>query len=749
MKIRIIKWAFVCAAFVCSSASFGQSDNFWTSVQETRVSSLDKEFRNSMPSHYELFELDVDAFAQIASMAPTRKSNHTSNTFLSLPSNNGKAMTYRVLEASVLSDGLKAQFPNIQSYVAQGIEDPSSVARFSVSPIGVHVMISSPKHKTIYIDPYTKDKRFYIHYSKDAVPTNPDSFECHVENTVSTYVEDSENGNRNADDGMLRTFRLALACTGEYAIFHLNNQGIDPGEPDSVKKAAVLSAMNVSMTRVNGVFERDVALTMEIIPNNTDIIFLDPATDGYTNNDPFALLGENQSKCDAVIGNANYDIGHVFSTQGGGVAQLNSPCVSGAKAQGVTGINNPIGDFYDIDYVAHEMGHQYGANHPQNNNCQRSSVSIEPGSASTIMGYAGICAPNVQSNSDDYFNGVSIIEMWNNISAGNSTCAEQTDTNNEPPVINNGGGFFIPLSTPFVLRGDATDPDAEDILTYCWEQIDATPAPMPPVSTSTVGPLFRSLDPSESPDRYMPKLETVLLGSTSTTWEVVPSVQRSMGFRLTVRDNVVNGGASASTVTGVTTIDGTGPFVVTSQTSAEDWALGSTQTVTWDVANTDAAPISTTAVDILLSVDGGLNFEYTIAEDVSNNGSHTLTVPNVPNTSEARLMVAARDNLFYNVNAVEFVISGTAATEDFTLENLAVWPNPTSGNLSVSFIAVDEKVAIDLYDIRGRKVSSNTFNSGSGAVFNETLNYNNLQTGMYFVRITNGSAVATQKIILQ
>lgn len=749
MKNRFMKMIYVCAFLLVAQSILGQTDGLWKSVKETRVNSMEKEFRNSTPDQYQLFELNTEVFGQLAETAPSRKSNNSSNTLLSIPSMDGKIATYRVLEASVFSDELKAQFPNIKSYVAQGIDDPSSIARFSVSPIGVHIMISSPKHKTIYIDPYTKDKQFYIHYSKDAVPSDPNSFECHVDNTVSTYIEKQGTQYRNANDGKLRTFRLALACTGEYSIFHLNNQGIDPGEPDSVKKAAVLSAMNVSMTRVNGVFERDVALTMELISNNTDIIFLNPATDGYTNNDPFALLGENQAKCDGVIGNANYDIGHVFSTQGGGVAQLNSPCVSGSKAQGVTGINNPIGDFYDIDYVAHEMGHQYGANHPQNNNCQRSQVSIEPGSASTIMGYAGICAPNVQNNSDDYFNGVSIIEMWNNISTGASTCAQQTDTNNEPPVITSSGGFFIPLSTPFILKGEATDPDAGNVLTYCWEQIDVTPAPMPPVSTSTAGPLFRSLDPTESPDRYMPKLATVIGGATSSTWEVVPSVQRSMGFRLTVRDNVLNGGASASAVTGVTTIDGTGPFVVTSQSSAEDWEIGTTQTVTWDVANTDAAPISASEIDILVSIDGGVNFDYIVAENVPNTGSYTLTVPNIPNTSEARLMVAASDNLFYNVNIINFIISGIAGINDISLENLAVWPNPTQGSLSVSFTAVNEKVTVDLIDIRGRKVSTSAFATSPGSIFNETLNYESLQAGMYFVRITNGNSSATKKIVIQ
>src|SRR5690606_12866612 len=113
---------------------------------------------------------------------------------------------------------------------------------------------------------------------------------------------------RNADDGLLRTYRLALACTGEYSTFHLNNQGIDPGEPDAVKKAAVLSAMNTAMTRVNGIYERDAAITMVIIANNTDIIYLNAGTDPYTNNNGSTMLNQNQTTLDNVIGTANYDI---------------------------------------------------------------------------------------------------------------------------------------------------------------------------------------------------------------------------------------------------------------------------------------------------------------------------------------------------------------------------------------------------------------------------------------------------------
>ena len=269
----------------------------------------------------------------------------------------------------------------------------------------------------------------------------------------------------NANDGMLRTFRLAIATTGEYSQYHLSRQGISDQATDAEKKVAVLSAITATMTIVNAIFERDVALTMKLVESNDQVIFLDPDTDGMTNDDGSVLIDESQSIIDAIIGNANYDIGHTFSTQGGGLAQLNSPCISNSKAKGVTGINNPIGDSYAIDYVVHEMGHQFGAHHTFNSaagNCgdgnRNDATAVEPGSGSTIMAYAGLCAPeNVQSKSDSYFHLVSIKEIWGNIKLGNSDCAQLTSTGNNPPVLETVPDYTIPISTPFVLDVAASD----------------------------------------------------------------------------------------------------------------------------------------------------------------------------------------------------------------------------------------------------------------------------------------------------
>ena len=365
---------------------------------------------------------------------------------------------------------------------------------------------------------------------------------------------------------------------------------------------------------------------------------------------------------DAVIGSANYDIGHVFGTNSGGLAGLGVVCSNGQKARGVTGSGAPIGDAFDIDYVAHEMGHQFGCAHTFNNSCggnRNDATAMEPGSGSSIMAYAGICPSNVQNNSDDHFHSVSITEMWNRIQS-TASCATTTSTGNNAPVIVESEDYSIPKSTPFVLRGIASDEDSEDVLSYNWEQTDNEVASMPPSSTSTVGPAFRSNSSISSPNRYMPSLPTVIGGNISNTWEVVPSVAREMNFSLVVRDNAVGGGNSARDDIKVTTIDIT-PFTVDGPSTNEEWLVGANKTINWVVGATNQAPVNSQNVTILLSTDGGVSFPIVLLENTTNNGSADIVVPNNV-TNSARIMVAATDNIFYNVNTSNFTISSSDPT---------------------------------------------------------------------------------------
>jgi hypothetical protein len=485
---------------------------------------------------------------------------------------------------------------------------------------------------------------------------------------------------------------MALACTGEYAQFHLgaSQQNIPDSATEQVKKAAVLSAMNTSMTRINGVFEREVAVKLELVGNNDALIFLDPNTDGMSDADPDTLLSENQSICDNLIGTNNYDIGHVFSTSGGslsGVAVLGSACLSGQKARGVTGLGSPVGDIYDIDLVIHELGHQFGATHTQNNSCNRTeNTAVEPGSGSTIMGYAGICSPNIQSgnpdgNSDDYFHTISINQILNLLNTS-ANCATLTDTNNTAPTADAGTDYSIPKSTPFKLTGIATDVDGTSSLTYNWEQIDSETGTMPPLSTNARGPVFRSLPSKDVPTRYFPDLTTIVAGNTATTWEVLPAVERELNFAFTVRDNNPGGGSTARADMKVD-ITNTDPFTITAPNTSVSWDTGTTQTITWNKGQTDSAPINCTLVNIKLSIDGGVTFPITLKSSTPNDGSEEILIPDNA-TNLARIMVEAVDNIFYNVNATNFTIRSSAST--FVMNNttgLKIACN--SGNENVTY----------------------------------------------------------------
>lgn len=719
--------------------------DLWKTASLNETESKVKVFRNTVPQEFKLFTLNPVEFNNLLAAAPQRFTTQ-SNTIIEFPTNNGEIQKFRVYEASVLDALLQAQYPTIRSYTAQGIDDPSAIARFSYSDSGLNAMISSANYGTIYIDPYTKDLNQYISYASNSLPEDSRSFECLVQDTLQDEVVLSP---LNADDGKLRTYRLALACTGEYAQYHLNNQGIPSSATDAVKKAAVLTAMNTAMTRINGVFEKEVALTMVIIPNNTEIIFLNAGSDPYTNNNGGVMLGQNQSTINSIIGVANYDIGHVFSTGGGGIASLGSVCGS-SKAQGVTGLPQPIGDDFYINFVIHEMGHQFRANHTQNNSCQRNNAtSMEPGSASTIMGYAGICSPNVQSDSDAYFHAISIQEMWGFISIlGGSSCPIETDTGNAPPIADAGLDYTIPRTTPFILKGLATDPDTEDVLSHNWEQMDQQIGTMPPQSTSTFGPMFRSEIALNSPNRYMPKLSTVLNGQTQTTWEVVPSVSRTMKFRYTVRDNVAGGSSSASDNT-IITVDGdSGPFVVTSQNSSTTWSPQSSETITWDVAGTDVAPVDSPTVDILFSNNGGQTYDVVIAEDIPNNGSAAISAPNL-NTTSGRFMIISSNNIFYDINGGVITIEGVLALNENSFENFALWPNPSNGSINLVLTPFSNgEIKVSLYDIRGSLVYNKGFET-NGSLFEKALTFNGLNTGIYFIKVSNNGISKTTKLIIK
>jgi subtilisin-like proprotein convertase family protein len=669
----------ICAILIFSS-SFGQG-SLWNKTSENRVRNLSKMERASMPKEYQLFSLDFDNLKERLQEAPSENSG-SSNLIIEFPNQNGEYTSYKIFYAPIMEAGLANRYPDIKSYIGISVDGTSSI-RFSTTIFGLHVIALTGKSGTYYIDTYTKNLENYIVYGRSNISSN---------NAFSCLVKEDELAPRLlettvvlANDGKFRQYRLAMACTIEYASFHINAAGLGAGTL-AQKKAAVLAAMNVTMTRVNGLYERDMSLRMNLVANNDLVIFVD--SDDFTNDTAGSLINESQAEIDAAIGPSNYDIGHTVSTGGGGLAQLNSPC-TGNKARGITGSPSPVGDPFDIDYVAHEMGHQFGATHTFNNSCggnRSGGTAVEPGSGNTIMGYAGICAPDVQNNSDAHFHTVSLNQMMA-FTIGTGNCAPNASNGNTPPVVNAGVDRTIPKGTPFILFPQSVTDANGDSLTYCWEQTDTAIATQPPTASNTSGPSFRSNPPVTAPERYMPALATVVAGNLSSTWEVVSTAARSYNFALTVRDNrMPNGGQTTRDNVLVTASNTVGPFSVNSQNTTEAWAQGSTQTITW-IRN--GAETLSANVDIYLSTDGGVTFPTLLTPSgVPNSGSATITVPNVV-TQTARIMVRAKENIYYAVNSrnilIGYSITNTCTTYPF---NTAFSPTDGSSSYTIKTITV-------------------------------------------------------------
>ncbi|MES2734082.1 MAG: zinc-dependent metalloprotease family protein [Bacteroidota bacterium] len=681
------------------SPSFAQVPNYWTPKNSNEVSTQTLS-GSRVPVSAKLFNLDLAGFKTHISKAPSRENTTgRADIIVAFPNAAGIMERFSLVEASILHPDLAAKYPGIQSYAGQGIDDPAATIRFSVSQLGLHGMVLSAEKSTYFIDPYTIDKKTYAVYVRPHLRDGTQAFKCLTLQADNELSQSQASPTGRTNDKKLRRYRLALSCNAEYG-----NLFAGAGT-DAQKKANILAQMNVTMTRVNGVYERDLAITMQIVPNNTAIIYY-----GSTSTDPWSseFNTKTQQVIDAAIGNANYDIGHNFNTSGGGNAGcIGCVCKTGSKGSGYTGRADPTGDAFDIDYVAHEMGHQFGGYHTMNT-CSRSgsgTTEVEPASGSSIMGYAGICPTNIQANSDDYFHYVNIRDISANVQTGvSSACAQIVAITNNPPTANAGLDYTIPKSTAFVLKGQGSDPDG-DVLTYTWEENDPEQAPGAgsPVATWTKGPMFRSRKGTTSPDRYMPQLSDVIAGNLAPTWEVIPSVARTLKFALTVRDNKAGGGQTSDDLMTVTVNGTAGPFVVTAPNTNVTWSVGQAQTVTWNVASTNVAPVSAANVNILLSTNGGLTYPVTLVANTPNDGSQAITVPNNVSTT-CRVKVEAAANIFYDISNVNFVISGAVACTATVPTGLAA-SNVTTNGATLTWNAV----AGATYDLQYRQTGAATW----------------------------------------
>jgi hypothetical protein len=609
------------------------------------------------PLKYTMSVINLDAMKAALFAAP-REFTHEGNTnpaIITLPMPDGTFQRFAVVESSIMEAPLAAKFPELRTYAARGIDDPSATGRLDITPAGFHGQILSGKGK-FYIDPVSRnDTTHYAAYDRgDLAPKGPTSCTVldefglpHVlKRPATTPIAALNFGTQ------LSRYRLAMAADGEYTQFQGGTV------------AAGLAAVVTTTNRVSGIYERDLAVRFILVANNDLIIYTNPSTDPYNNNPNSTMLNQNQTTLTNVIGSANYDIGHVVGTGEGGIAQLACVCSSSSKAKGSSGQPNPVGDGFDVDYVAHEMGHQFNGNHTFNACSTAGERPVEPGSGITIMGYAGICGTgnDLAPHSIPNFHISNILnEMRPFITGTGNSCATIIPLGNGIPNVDAGNNYTIPISTPFMLTpANASDPD-NDTLTYQWEQIDSSSSAVQGsngiFADTGVNPIIVSDTDTTNPIRIIPALPNLLAG-TVRKGETLPTKARTLHMRCTVRDG--KGGLFSDTMN-VTSATTAGPFTVTAPTIGASLQAGVAQTVTWNVAGTTASPVNAANVRIDLSIDGGVTWTTNLVASTPNSGSASVVLPNTPTTT-ARIRVMPVDNIFFNI------------TKNFTITAAAIQP---------------------------------------------------------------------------
>lgn len=764
-----------------ATLGFSQTDKFW-SVNNISPASIitDKAVaRQSFPKEFKLFNANIGSLRQeLFSVVDNRGGKHT--TVISLPNASGQLEQFEVVEASNFEPELQARFPEIRAFSGRGITDKYATLKLSISPQGIQTMVFRTDKENEFIEPYSFDHSVYAVF-KSQRERGKLAWTCSTEdkNTFSDLNKKVGNSNTpTSNTGELKTMRLAQSCNGEYSNFF--------GAFNASQVGLVLAAFNATLTRCNGCYEKDLALHLNLIPQTTDIIYYDPSSDPYTTLGQWNL--QLQIVCTTIIGEANYDIGHMFGASGGGgnAGCIGCVCVSppvngsgvpigNGKGAGITSPADgiPMGDNFDIDYVAHEVGHQLGGNHTFSHSNEGTGRNKEVGSGITIMGYAGITSYDPAPHSIDIFHETSIEQIQANLATKSCPITTNISANNATPVVAPVSNYTIPISTPFALTGSATDANG-DPLTYCWEQDDngagQTGANSVAYAAKPSGPNWLTLPATTTGTRLMPRLSTILAGLQLTppfpggdaicNIEALSSVSRTLNFRLTVRDNhpfsstpPIAVAQTAFTNMTVTVTNTSGPFQVTSPNTAVSWPGGSSQTITWDVNNTTAAPVSCANVKISLSTDGGQTFPTVLAASTPNDGSEILTIPATP-SSTARIKIEAVGNIFFDISNANFNIIASNPTFEFV---------PNAGT-SVACGSASAAITLQTTSVLGFVTPINLVATGNPAGTNVTYsvnpvtpgnstvvtlnNMNILGPGTYNVTITGTAGSEVKSIVL-
>ncbi|MCP3688195.1 MAG: hypothetical protein GY784_07255, partial [Gammaproteobacteria bacterium] len=607
------------------------------------------------------FSSDDDALRRFLDQVPVQHSGQSLQIELPMP--DGSNGIFEIFESSIMAEELAAKYPQIKSYKVRGVDDPGASGRVDISPAGFRGMIFTSQG-LVFIDPESgsssSSSQRYKSRRVEGMGAGK-GFSCasgdaNLPNSVLTSNKIS-----NRTEGGLLKFDLALSATREFVIAIYGSDLSDV----SAARAAALAEMNTAITRVNEIFERDFGITLELISENDELIEVTD-TGAFTNGNANLMLSENQTWVDGRIASSSYDIGHVLGAGRNGIAFTRVVCNDPNKAMGVTGYSGSSNDSFYLDFLAHELAHQFGANHSFNGtsgSCfsnRDPGTAYEPGSGTTIMSYAGSCgAEAIQFDGDATFHAGSIAEV-NSFVSGIS-CFDINSYGNNDPTANAGANHNIPVDTAFVLEGSGVDVDG-NTLSYQWDQMDAGRA----TTSGSLGDdfgdnaLFRSYVPQDSPGRHFPALGTQL-DNLSDWSEALPCTERELNFRLTVRDGT-SGQATDDVVLSVD--DSSGPFQITSHNSGGTIYTNSGRvTLQWDVANTDNAIVNCTAVDIDLLTFASDHSTYAVnplVRGTINDGLASVSIPNQSST-QARFRVSCSNNIFYDISDHDLTIRGSGA----------------------------------------------------------------------------------------
>lgn len=732
------------------------AENIWQRFDGNRVPTVGRQVL--VPDQYLIYALNQQALSHLLNAASADPENTVS---IVLPGPDGGTRVFKIWKTPVMAPALQARYPGIQTFTAIAADNPAVSAKIEWSATGFHAMIFDADH-TYFIDPYsdTLDGYYSVYYKKDYWRQEALKMNCTV---TSEYPDIPGGGIRDQINEELpgialrqhgsikKTYRLALSCTGEYAL------AVGGSSPS---KNRVFSVMATTINRVNGIYERELSITLEIIENNDTLLYLNPATDPFTaNNNGDLLLDQNQSNTNMLIGNEAYDIGHIFSTGGGGIASLESICAPTRKAMGVTGSLNPVGDPFDVDYVAHEMGHQFGANHTFNycSGNESQSTAFEPGGGSTIMSYAGICGTinNLQKNSDAYFHAASLDEISRFVTlgsggAGGPFCGLSSGGNPPPVLPSIARAYYIPYQTPFELDAPA-EPATENLL-YCWEQwnLGDYMKNESAGSSFTMGPSLRSFHPEFQKTRVFPLIDSLLDNKIAYKGERLSNVNRLLKFKLTLR-NLWNGWGAFDISEGTVDLNvvNTGtPFrVIFPDLGSDTLSPNTLQRITWDVARTNIAPINCSQVSIYLSIDGGYTYPLILAGNLPNTGSAAVVVPDIYSHT-ARIKIKGDNNVFFDISNKNIVLADATnptALEDIPLNHdLAIYPNPAQQYIHIKSTRPG-RLNMVLYNSLGQKVWSGRVDKDAAIAVS------GYARGGYYMQIREEQSGATtvKKIVLQ